>query len=277
MHLQKILVVRILIAFAVGGLFSVAIAKIKPFIPEPPSKIEYTEVKSRELITVHVEYANGIEGYLARPVGSEKRPAVILIHEWWGLNADMEALAQKFATEGYVALAVDLYGGETTTEQDRARELATGVRNDPEKAFNNLKSAVAFLTAHENVDPSRIASVGWCFGGGWSYQMARNDLGTRASVMYYGQFDPHDDFSHMRSDILGHFGEDDASITVDSVNEFQAALQTTNGAHEVYIYPHVGHGFANERGGMNPAYNKEAADLAWSRTVEFLTHAFEAE
>jgi carboxymethylenebutenolidase len=88
--------------------------------------------------------------------------------------------------------------------------------------------------------------------------------------MYYGQFDPHDDFVHMRSTILGHFGEKDASIKVDNVREFQAQLKTASGEHEVYIYPNVGHGFANARGGTNMAYSAEAADQAWERTIKFL-------
>ncbi len=275
MHLQKILAVRILVAFAVGGLVGVAIVFVKPLIPPHIPKVEYAEEKTRELIASEVAYFEDVDGYLVRPTGAEKRPAVILIHEWWGLNDDMKALARKFANEGYVALAIDLYRGEIASDQNRARELAAKVRNDPDAAFRNLKGAVAYLGTHEQVDVSRLASVGWCFGGAWSYQMARNDLGTRASVMYYGQFDPHDDFAHMRGDILGHFGEKDTSIKVDSVQEFQAALRTTNGAHEIYIYPNAGHGFANERAGSNPAYNKEAADLAWLRTVEFLVHAFE--
>ncbi len=277
MHLQKILVIRILIAFVLGGVIGVTIVYVKPLIPPNVPKVEYAEEKSRETITSDVVYFEEINGYLVQPTGTTKRPAVILIHEWWGLNEDIKDLARKFAHEGYVALAVDLYGGEVTDNPNRAKELAAMIRNNPDMAFRNLAGAVAYLSAHENVDPSRLASVGWCFGGAWSYQMALNDLGTQASVMYYGQFDPHDDFTHMRADILGHFGDEDASIKLDSVNEFQAALRTVNGAHEIYMYPNAGHGFANERLGTNAAYNKEAADLAWSRTVEFLVHAFEGE
>ena len=92
--------------------------------------------------------------------------------------------------------------------------------------------------------------------------------------MYYGQFDPQDDFQMMKSHILGHFGAEDTSISIDSVNEFQAVLATTNGSHEVYIYPNVGHGFANARGGTNLAYDEASAKLAWERTLEFLDKVF---
>ncbi len=207
-------------------------------------------------------------GYIASPEGSNKRPALILIHEWWGLNDNMKEFAEQFATEGYTALAVDLYEGKVATTQDEAGKLATAVRGNTERALDNLAQSVAFVRTQPGVDTQSIASVGWCFGGGWSYQMAKNDLGIQATVMYYGQFDPHDDFAHMKSTIQGHFGEQDMSIKVDDVKEFQAKLKTANGEHEVYIYPNAGHGFANANN--TEAYNPEAAELAWTRTLEFL-------
>lgn len=97
--------------------------------------------------------------------------------------------------------------------------------------------------------------------------MAKNNLGTKATVMYYGRFNTADDLSMMRSQILGHFGEKDTSIAVNTVKEFQAKLQTLSGSNAVYIYPNAGHGFANE---PDPTYDKAAADLAWQRTVDFL-------
>ena len=138
---------------------------------------------------------------------------------------------------------------------------------DLEGAFANLRAAVRYLQGLPQVSGERLASVGWCFGGGWSYQMAKNDLGVRASVMYYGRFSVADDLSRMRALILGNFGEEDRSISVDSVREFQATLRTLSGAHEVYIYPNAGHAFANED---SASYNREAAELAWRRTLAFL-------
>lgn len=206
-------------------------------------------------------------GYMAMPEGDGPFPAVVLIHEWWGMNENIEEFAQRFANEGYVALAVDLYNGESTTDRARAGELATAVRSNTEPAFANLAAAVKFLEQQSSVDPESLGAVGWCFGGGWAYQMAANDIGVDASVMYYGQFDAEADFQHMKTSILGHFGEEDRSISVDDVKVFRANLATTNGDHAVYIYPNAGHGFAN---GENPNYNAEAADLSWSRTLEFL-------
>lgn len=210
-----------------------------------------------------------LRGYLARPTASGKRPAIILIHEWWGLNDDIRGKARRFAELGYVALAVDLYGGRATTEPGDARKLAGEVRGNMAGAFANLEAAVQFLRDRPDVDANKLASIGWCFGGGWSYQMAKNDLGVRASVIYYGRFNPADDLQKMRAAIIGHFAENDRGIRVDNVKEFQATLKTLNGDHEIYIYPHTTHGFAS-RSQSNPAYNEEAAQLAWERTTEFL-------
>ena len=201
------------------------------------------------------------------PEGDGPFPALILIHEWWGLNDNIRAFADQFAEQGYIALAVDLYDGEVTDTRDRAMELVTAVRGDTEPAFENLRHAVSYLQSRDDVIADSLASVGWCFGGGWAYQMAKNDLGVEASIMYYGQFEPEADFMHMRSSILGHFGETDRSIKVDDVEVFRANLQTASGDHAVYIYPNSGHGFANAD---NSNYNKESADLAWKRTLEFL-------
>ncbi|MEK7591324.1 MAG: dienelactone hydrolase family protein [Patescibacteria group bacterium] len=209
-----------------------------------------------------------LKGYLAVPPGEGPFPALVLIHEWWGLNDNIMANAQAFAREGYIALAVDLYEGESAgTDQTKARELAGRVSENMERAFDNLREAVAFLRSDQKVDKNALGSVGWCFGGGWSYQMAKNDLGIRATVMYYGRFNTDDDLTHMKSQIIGHFGEKDTGILVDTVREFRIKLQGLSGAHEIYIYPNAGYGFANND---NPAFDPAAADVAWDRTKEFL-------
>jgi len=216
-----------------------------------------------------VYYQNGkeVSGYLARPADNKKHPGLILIHEWWGLNDNIRQNADKFARLGYAALAVDLYDGNSATTREEAKKLATGVRGNMPEAFKNLKAAIAYMQRQTHVDPDRLASLGWCFGGGWSYQIAKNNLGVKASIIYYGRFNPKDDLSKMRATILGHFGENDRGIKVDTVDEFQASLKTLSGDHEIYIYQNAGHAFANEGGSR---YNKEAADLAWKRTVTFL-------
>ncbi len=219
--------------------------------------------------TEEIDYfdkGEGVKGYLARPDDDQKHPALILIHDWWGLKDGIRQFAENFARLGYVALAVDLYDGKSAATREEAKTLASGVRQNVSAAFDNLKSAVSYLKNRTDVDSTRLASIGWCFGGGWSYQIAKNNLGVKASIIYYGFFNPKDDLSKMRATILGHFGKNDRAIKVDNVYEFQANLKTLSGDHEIYIYENAGHAFANP----GDRYNKEAAELAWDRTVVFL-------
>ena len=227
--------------------------------PVATSAVRYTEQGEKTI------------GFLAEPPANaeKKHAAIILVHEWWGLNDFIKQTAKDFAEQGYVALAVDLYDGEATTEPKEAMNLATGVRSDMDAAFANLKDAIAFLQKKDNVDAERMASIGWCFGGGWSYQIAKNNLGVKASVIYYGRFNPADDLAKMRAEIIGHFADKDRGISVDDVNEFQATLKTQGGDHEIYIYPNTQHGFAS-RPGENPNYVEDAANSAWKRTLKFL-------
>lgn len=210
-----------------------------------------------------------LSGYLALPLKGTDHPAILLVHEWWGLNDDIKRKADEFAERGYVALAVDMYGGKSTTDPAVARKLAGAVRADMDPAFANLKAAIAFLKKQEHVDSERLASIGWCFGGGWSYQIAKNNLGVKASVIYYGFFNPEDDLKKMRAEIMGHFADKDRAIKIDNVKAFQAKLKTLGGNHEIYIYPNTTHGFAS-RPGANPKYDEAAAKLAQERTLGFL-------
>lgn len=222
-----------------------------------------------DITTQEITYYNDIHGYLAKPTPEGTYPGLILIHEWWGLNDNIRSLAEDFARQGYVALAVDLYDGATAATPEKAGILAGNVREHVDEAFANLAAAVTYLSSLEEVDGAKLASVGWCFGGGWAYEMAKDDLGIDASVMYYGRFSPDDDLSMMRADILGHFGEEDTSIAVDDVRQFEAKLKTQGGNHAIFIYPNAGHAFANEDN--EDAYNEEAARLAWQRTLDFLS------
>lgn len=223
-----------------------------------------------QIVSETVDYYSGetvANGYLAQPLVGGPYPGLILIHEWWGLNDNIKELTDQFAKEGYVALAVDLYDGEVTGDRDKARELATAVRENMIPAFANLNEAVEYLKSQPQVRADSLASVGWCFGGGWSYQMAKNNLSVASSVIYYGQFNPEDDLSLMRGTILGHFGEEDATIKVDDVKAFEATLKNLGRDHQVFIYENSGHAFANED---SSAYVKDSAESAWMRTLDFL-------
>ncbi len=276
---------KLLIGSMVGGLLLTSCAPAPTNTPpteEADSMMESTTSMENEtsmiselektrqgtMVAYHEDESGTYEGYFVDPGLEEDGPALILIHEWWGLNDNIKDFADNFAKQGYRVLAVDMYGKEAASTPDMAREYATAVREDTASAAANLTAAVDFLKAQEGVIPELIGSVGWCFGGQWAYEMAKNDMGVAATIMYYGRFNTEDDLSMMKAQLQGHFGEEDMSIAVDDVREFQAKLMNEEGDHEIFIYPNAGHAFANEDN--EEAYNEEAAEEAWERTMEFL-------
>ncbi|GKS61219.1 hypothetical protein YTPLAS21_06770 [Candidatus Nitrosocosmicus sp.] len=222
-----------------------------------------------------VSYFDNSTGFLVYPslnqsAETEKLPSVVLIHENKGLNEFIKESASLLARNGYVVLAADLFNGEVTTDQDRSRQLTTAIRENPDLAINNLKAAVAYLQTLDNVDPSKIASLGWCFGGQQSLQLALNskDNPLAATVIYYGRLSNDTQvLSNISWPILGIFGDQDQSISIDSVNQFQKALNETGITNEIYIYPNVGHAFANP---SNDNYAPNETADAWKRTLSFL-------
>ena len=224
-----------------------------------------------------VNYFDNASGYLVYPVMNknpnnvtQKLPAVIMIHENRGLNDNIKATANLLSKQGYVVLAVDLFQGEVTTDPNRARELSSFVRNNSDIANKNIPSAVSYLSSLENVNASRIASLGWCFGGGQSLQLALNSEGhpLAATVIYYGNLvNNTETLSKIKWPVLGIFGDQDQSIPVNTVKQFGQALNEVGVINEIYIYPGVGHAFANP---SNDNYApKETAD-AWKKTLAFL-------
>ena len=208
-----------------------------------------------------------VYGYFVAPSDVfEPLPAIIVIHEWWGLNDNVRAMADRLAGEGYMVLAVDLYGGETAESPAGARALTLEVVEDPNSANENIRAAYEFLTI---AGAPRIGSLGWCFGGGWSLNTAQlfpDELD--AAVIYYGQVTDDDEkLRPISAPILGLFGAEDTGIKVESVETFRASLERLRKNHEIRIYPGVGHAFANPTG---TNYNAEAATDAWARTLEFL-------
>jgi carboxymethylenebutenolidase len=238
-----------------------------------------TQEVSTRLHNSSVAYFDNTTGYLVYPEPSnnaqqqERLPAVIMIHEWFGLNEHIKSQADLLANEGYAVLAVDLYRGEVATDSDRARELASSVRSNSASAIDNLQSAVSYLKSLEIVDDSKVASLGWCFGGDWSLQLALNSSENplAATIVYYGR--PVTDTASLSSiswPILGIFGDQDQAIPVESVKQFASALNASSITNEIYLYENVGHAFANPSG--DNYASKETAD-AWQKTIGFLrTH-----
>ena len=207
-----------------------------------------------------------VRGYLARPrTAPGALPGVIVIHEWWGLNDNLQAMTRRLAGEGYQALAVDLFGGQKADHPDAAMKLVNGVLQNMAPAEENLRRAVAYL---ERQGAPKIGVVGWCFGGGWSLATAllvpeKID----AAVIYYGRLesDPAK-LAKLEAPILGSFGAEDNSIPVAKVREFEGALKKLGKPVDIKVYEGAGHAFANPSGGN---YRPEAAKDAWRRTTEF--------
>ena len=208
-----------------------------------------------------------VYGYFAAPDDMfEPLPAVIMIHEWWGLNDNVKAMADRLAAEGYIVFAVDLYGGASAATPEEARELMLTVVEDPEAANRNIRAAYDFLES--TAGAPRVGSLGWCFGGAWSLNTAMlypDDLD--AAVIYYGRVTADDEaLRPVNAPILGIFAAEDQGIPVESVEAFRGSLQRLRKDHAIHIYPDVGHAFANPTG---QRYNAEAADDAWRRTLAF--------
>ena len=226
-----------------------------------------------------VTYYENASGYLVYPlsnlpnnasVATEKLPAIVMIHENRGLNDNIKSTADILAKQGYVVLAVDLFQGQVTADPNRARELSSDVRNNPGVAIENMKSAVAYLSSLQNVNASRIASIGWCFGGGQSLQLALNseDHPLAATIIYYGQVvNDTGELSKIRWPVLGIFGDKDQAISVDSVRAFEKALNEVGVTNQIHIYPGVGHAFANP---SNENYAPQETADAWMKTLAFL-------
>ncbi len=201
-------------------------------------------------------------------------PGLIVIHEWWGLNDGVRAMADRLAAEGYVVLAVDLFEGQSTLSPSAARTQMLKVVENPESANENIRQAYRFLV--DSALSPRIGSLGWCFGGGWSLNSALlfpDKL--NAAVIYYGQVtDNEERLAPLNVPILGLFGADDRGITVESVNGFEQALENLGKNYEIEIYANAQHAFANPSGNR---YNAEVAELAWVKTLEFLDRYLSVE
>jgi carboxymethylenebutenolidase len=223
-----------------------------------------------------VEYFQDAQGYLVYPVSSndtvsKKLPAVVMIHEWWGLNENIKNMANLLAKQGFVVLAADLYKGEVADNPERAMELVQIARNNQNISINNLQSAVKYLSLLPNVDSSKIASFGWCFGGGQSLQLALNsqEHPLAATILYYGTPLVTDKalLSKIKWPVLGIFGDKDQAIPVEEINQFGNSLNQSGITNNIHIYKGLGHAFANPSGDN---YAPKETEDAWQKTLSFL-------
>jgi len=206
---------------------------------------------------------DGTSGFLARPSDSGNYPGIVMIHEWWGLNDNIKEMAKELASHGYIVLAVDLFGGEVATDANKAMELVGSF--DQDIAISNMNLAIDFLIKNHNVE--KVGSIGWCFGGGQSLNLALNNENMDATVIYYGQLTTEQEqLSSIDWPILGIFAELDQGIPPERVKEFESDLNNLEISNEIIIYPGVDHAFSNPTGARYAPV--ESAD-AWDKTLNF--------
>lgn len=217
-----------------------------------------------------VSYKSGDEtvaGMLYAPQGKGPFPALVVIHEWWGLNDWVKEQAAKLADEGYVTLAVDLYRGKVATTGDEAHEIMRGVPED--RAARDLHAAVEFLKSQSNVKKDRIGSIGWCMGGGYSLNVALQEPTLAAAVINYGHLAADaDSLKKINASVLGIFGGQDRGIPVADVKKFEQTLKQQGNKVEIVIYPDAGHAFENPNN--KTGYRADDAADAWKHTTGFL-------
>jgi carboxymethylenebutenolidase len=217
-----------------------------------------------------VSYKSGdetVQGILYTPTGKGPFPALIVIHEWWGLNDWVKDQASKLSDQGYVTLAVDLYRGKVATTPEMAHEIMRGVPED--RAKRDLHAAFEYLASLPTVKPDRIGSIGWCMGGGYSLDLALQEPTLAADVINYGHLATDTEaLKKINAPILGLFGAQDHGITPDDVKKFGAALDQLGKKIDVTIYPDAGHAFENPNN--KDGYRADDAANAWQRTVDFL-------
>ena len=217
-----------------------------------------------------VSYKSGdetVNALLYTPSGAGPFPAIVVIHEWWGLNDWVKEQASKLAGQGYVALAIDLYRGKVATTSEEAHELSRGLPHD--RATRDLLAASSYLRSLKNVDPKRVGSIGWCMGGGYSLDLALNDPKLKAAVINYGRLATDEaSLKKINAAILGIFGGLDKGIPVADVTTFGTQLKKLGKTVEIHVFDDAGHGFENPNN--KQGYVAYAAADAWKFTVDFL-------
>lgn len=237
-------------------------------------------------VNKEVKYFDNASGYLVYPstaatptanssnaATGKKLPAVIMIHENRGINDNIRSMARTLAKQaGYVVLAVDLFKGQSTTDPNQAALLVKTVRDNPQEAISNLQAGVKYVSSIPFVNASKIASLGWCFGGGQSLQLALHSEQhpLAATVLYYGTplVTDKQALSNIKWPVLGIFGDHDQANPLPLINTFKAALDKSAVTNEILIYKGLGHAFANPSGAN---YAPQQTADAWQKTLTFLS------
>ncbi len=225
---------------------------------------------AQSIKTMNVSYVSGtdtVSAYLAMPAAKGRHPALIVIHEWWGLRDWIRQNARGLARHGYVALAIDLYRGKITDNPQEAYKLMMSVPR--ERAVTDLKSAFDYLGNMKKVNPSKIGVIGWCMGGSYSYIAATTLPKLAACVIDYGNVGTTKaEVEPIHCPVLCNFAEKDMTYTVKMGKEFEAAMKADGKSVEFHEYAGVNHAFMNPN---NPGiYDEAQAKLAWKNIYAFL-------
>lgn len=217
----------------------------------------------------YVEGDSLTTGYLAVPAGEGPFPALIIIHEWNGLQDRVRRLADDFADEGYVTLAADLFRGRTGSNRDENMALVREARADPDAMIANLNAAVAHLKSRSDVT-GRVGAMGWCFGGGVALSFGLDGVNHDATAIFYGRLvDDPEVVAQLDHEVYGTFAALDRGPSPESVAAFEAALRAAGIEHDLHIYDDVNHGFWLRVDGDPEVRAAPAAD-AWQRLKAYL-------
>jgi carboxymethylenebutenolidase len=232
-------------------------------------KAEVVPEDDPRLQTENITYpgATGdVRAYCARPKGDKKLPGVVVIHENRGLNPHIEDVTRRVALEGFLTIGPDALSpvGGTPRDPDRARELIGKL--DSQSTVQNYVAAVRYLKTHP-ASTGKVGVIGFCWGGGMANQVAVNSPDLSAAVPYYGRQPAPEDVSKIRTSLLLHYAGDDERINK-GIPAFEAALKKASVDYKIYMYEGAKHAFNNDTNAAR--YNKEAAQLAWQRTIAFL-------
>ena len=217
--------------------------------------------------------ANGrtATGYLARP--EAPGPGVVVIQEWWGLVPHIEAVADRLAGAGFVALAPDLYHGETASSPDQAGKMMMSLRID--EAAQDLAGAMVFLLEQTDVVGAQVGTVGFCMGGALSLFAASSNERVGACVVFYGGHpNVKPDLASLQAPVLGLWAGKDGFVTPQVVAELDQQLTALGKQHEFHTYENAQHAFFNDT--RAEVYDEAAAAEAWARTLDFLRRELEA-
>lgn len=245
-----------------------AATALLPVLKNDYAKADTVDEKDPRIVAEMVEIPGvpGLKGYLVRPKSGDKLPTVLVIHENRGLNPHIKDVTRRMATEGFVALGVDylsLMGG-TPADEDKGREMIGQLKQPDIVAYG--KAAVAFLKSLPNGN-GKVGAVGFCWGGGAVNNLAVAEPDLSAGVAYYGSQPKAEDVPKIHAALLLHYGGLDKRINA-GIPAYEAALKKAGKTYEIHVYEGANHAFNND---TNEArYDKQAADLAWSRTVAFL-------